>query len=186
VAGENKGSSPPSRLAPLQVDLLQAFFAREQRLVLTGGAALAGFYFGHRETEDLDFFGRPGLDLQEISRALLAASEACGAQVEAVQTFPDFRRWLARRGEESCIVDLVIDRAPPRWAARKSRTWSISSSSSPAASTLPPASRTPRRRTLALTPAPWPGFSTRSRSHRTPGCQAGSMRRLWTRSDANW
>lgn len=112
MAGDNKGSSPPSRLTPLQIDLLQAFFAREQRFVLTGGAALSGFYFGHRETEDLDFFGRPGLDLQEAARTLAAAGTACGAQLEAVQTFPDFRRLLARRGEETCIVDLVIDRAP--------------------------------------------------------------------------
>jgi hypothetical protein len=47
MAGGSKDSSAPSRLTPLQVDLLQAFFAREQRFVLTGGAALAGFYFGH-------------------------------------------------------------------------------------------------------------------------------------------
>lgn len=38
------GSSlQPNRLTPLQRDLLEAFFAREQRLFLTGGAALAGF-----------------------------------------------------------------------------------------------------------------------------------------------
>ncbi len=37
------GSSlPPSRLTPLQRDLLTAFFDREKRFVLTGGAALAG------------------------------------------------------------------------------------------------------------------------------------------------
>jgi len=112
MAGEDKGSSPPSRLTRLQADLLQAFFAREQRFVLTGGAALAGFYFGHRDTEDLDFFARPGVDLHEASRALAAACSACGAQLESVQTFPDFRRWLARRATETCLVDLVVDRAP--------------------------------------------------------------------------
>jgi hypothetical protein len=37
------GSSPPGgRLTPLQRDLLAAFFARETRFTLTGGAALAG------------------------------------------------------------------------------------------------------------------------------------------------
>ena len=112
MAGESKDSSPPSRLTPLQVDLLQAFFAREQRFVLTGGAALAGFYFGHRETEDLDFFGAPGLDLQEAARTLEVSCAACAASLEPRQTFPDFRRYLARRGQETCIVDLVIDRAP--------------------------------------------------------------------------
>ena len=92
MAGGPKDSSPPSRLTPLQVALLQAFFAREQRFVLTGGAALAGFYFGHRETEDLDFFGPPGLDLQEAARTLEVACAACAASLEPVQTFPDFRR----------------------------------------------------------------------------------------------
>jgi hypothetical protein len=112
TAGGHKDSSTPSRLTPLQVDLLEAFFALEQRYVLTGGAALAGFYFGHRETEDLDFFGAPGLDLQDAARTLEAACVACAAGLEPVQTFPDFRRSLATRGQQTCIVDLVIDRAP--------------------------------------------------------------------------
>jgi hypothetical protein len=40
----------PDRLTSLQRDLLAAFFEREKRFFLTGGAALAGFYFGHRDT----------------------------------------------------------------------------------------------------------------------------------------
>lgn len=46
-------ASSPDRLTPLQRDLLDAFFAREQGFFLTGGAALAGFYLRHRETTDL-------------------------------------------------------------------------------------------------------------------------------------
>lgn len=44
------------KLSALQRDFLQAFFARESRFFLTGGAALAGFHLGHRETHDLDLF----------------------------------------------------------------------------------------------------------------------------------
>src|SRR5215471_3113585 len=98
-------SSPPSKLTPLQRDLLTAFFEREQRMFLTGGGALAGFYFGHRETEDLDFFAQPGLDLAEAARALEQAAIACGAQLAARQIYPDFRRYDATRGAEECIVD---------------------------------------------------------------------------------
>lgn len=106
-------SSPPrSRLTALQRDLLAAFFERETRLYLTGGGALAGFYLGHRDTEDLDLFGVPGVDLQDAARALDAAAVACGASLKPMQAYPDFRRFLAVRGEEQCIVDLVIDRAP--------------------------------------------------------------------------
>ncbi|MCI0674102.1 MAG: nucleotidyl transferase AbiEii/AbiGii toxin family protein [Myxococcaceae bacterium] len=80
-------------------------------MFLTGGAALAGFYFGHRGTEDLDLFSAPGLDLSEVDRSLQHAAEECSATLERVSTDPEFRRRLARRGDETCVVDLVIDRA---------------------------------------------------------------------------
>jgi hypothetical protein len=63
-------SSPPSRLTPLQQELLAAFCERESRFFLTGGAALAGFYFGHRTTEDLGLFAAPGPDLADAGRAV--------------------------------------------------------------------------------------------------------------------
>jgi hypothetical protein len=107
------GSSPqPSRLTPLQRDLLDAFFARERRLFLTGGGALAGFYLGHRTTEDLDLFTPPGLDLAEAARALDEAARSLGATAAPRTTYPDFRRVLVQRGDETCLVDMVVDRAP--------------------------------------------------------------------------
>ncbi len=102
----------PSALVGLQGALLDAFFEREQRWFLTGGAALAGFYESPRPTEDLDFFALPGPDMEDGVRSLAAAAAACGARLEARKTFPDFRSFLASRGEETCLVDLVIDRAP--------------------------------------------------------------------------
>jgi hypothetical protein len=45
-----------SKLGELQQRFLQSFFAKENRFFLTGGAALAGFHLGHRETHDLDLF----------------------------------------------------------------------------------------------------------------------------------
>lgn len=105
-------SSTKSSLTPLQQDLLAAFFAREQRFFLTGGGALAGYYFGHRTTEDIDLFTPPGPDLEEAARILREAARTAGATLEPQRTFPDFRRLLARRGDETCVVDLVVDRAP--------------------------------------------------------------------------
>lgn len=105
-------ASSPNRLSAFQQELLRAFFTHEQRLFLTGGGALAGFYFGHRDTEDLDLFTPPGLDLSEPAAALSMAASDCSATLESVRTFPDFRRYLARQGDAQCIVDLVIDRAP--------------------------------------------------------------------------
>ena len=81
-------------------------------MFLTGGGALAGFYFAHRDTEDLDLFAAPGLDLAEPARAVAEAAAACGATVAPMQVYADFRRVRVDRGDEQCIVDLVIDRAP--------------------------------------------------------------------------
>jgi hypothetical protein len=110
--------SSSSRLTPLQRDLLREFFSRERAFFLTGGAALAGFYLGHRETEDLDFFSPPGVDLEAAGRALTAAALAAGATARPERAEPDFRRWLIEREGESTLVDLVIDRAPMVEAAK--------------------------------------------------------------------
>lgn len=47
-----------SLLSPLEQDILLAFFQLEEadEFVLTGGAALAEFYFQHRLSNDLDLF----------------------------------------------------------------------------------------------------------------------------------
>lgn len=106
------GCSMTPRLTPLQSELLHAFFARTQALFLTGGGVLVGFEFGHRTTDDLDFFGFPEVDLDEAERVLADAAAAVGATSESLSRHSDFRRWLAVRGEERCVVDLVRDRAP--------------------------------------------------------------------------
>lgn len=105
-------SSPPSRLTKLQLDILAGFFARERRFFLTGGGALAGFYLGHRQTEDLDLFSAPGPDLREVAQALHETVQDLNATLEIRSRYRDFHRYLVRRGNEECIVDLVIDRAP--------------------------------------------------------------------------
>lgn len=103
---------PDSRLSRLQADLLTAFFQQESRFFLTGGGALVGFYLGHRETEDLDLFCSDGAALEGGVRALELAAAECGATLSMKQRYPELRRLLAERGEERCLVDLVIDRAP--------------------------------------------------------------------------
>jgi hypothetical protein len=103
-------SSTASRLGGLQRELLDAFFHHESRFHLTGGAALAGYYLGHRETADLDLFTRTA-SMDEGEAALVAAARDLGASIEKVQTAPDFRRRLVRRRAESVVVDLALDLA---------------------------------------------------------------------------
>ncbi len=96
-------------LSTLQMDFLTAFFQREYRFFLTGGAALVGFHLGHRETYDLDLFTLDDV----VSEGFAAAQEVArqmNASIEALQTSPDFRRLLLRRGSDAIVIDLVRER----------------------------------------------------------------------------
>lgn len=97
-------------LTDLQTELLQRFFARRDEFFLTGGAALVGFYLGHRETHDLDLF-TAGQPLDEGERTLMEIASELGLVVEPVRRAPEFRRFLVRGGE-ALVVDLVRDDAP--------------------------------------------------------------------------
>jgi predicted nucleotidyltransferase component of viral defense system len=100
-----------SRLTSLQREFLDAFFGRENRFFLTGGAALSGFYLGHRETHDLDLFTL----IDVIEEGFATATDVArhlGASLEGIQTSPDFRRLLLSRGSEAIVIDLVRDRVP--------------------------------------------------------------------------
>jgi len=99
-------------LSQLQRDLLREFFARERRFVLTGGGALVGYHLHHRNSDDLDLFAKPPAQIEDARRALEAAAAALAASVESLRIYPDFARLLVRRGAESAVVDLVVDRAP--------------------------------------------------------------------------
>ena len=75
---------PRSRLTPLQVELLEAFFQHEDRFYLTGGGALAGYHLGHRETHDLDLFALSPImdDGVGLSDRRLEMSEPRGGRCE--------------------------------------------------------------------------------------------------------
>lgn len=107
-----------SRLSALQNDLLEAFFARCSTFFLTGGAALAGFYFGHRDTKDLDLFATPESDIHDALSALREGPESVGASVRLLRQDRDFVRAAVPRGDEVTLVDLVVDRAPQVVAAK--------------------------------------------------------------------
>lgn len=94
------------QLGALQQDFLKAFFSREDRFFLTGGAALVGFYLGHRETHDLDLFTLEDAMTEGMVSVATVAREM-GAMLEAIQTAPDFRRVLLKRGAEAIVIDLV-------------------------------------------------------------------------------
>jgi hypothetical protein len=102
--------APRSRLTRFQTEILEAFFRQESRFFLTGGGALAGYHLGHRETHDLDLFTLSPV-MEDGVQALRAAATEAGASSRDVRSAPEFRRVLLSRGDESVIVDLVIEHA---------------------------------------------------------------------------
>ncbi len=97
-----------NQLSALQQDFLNAFFQREDRFFLTGGAALVGFHLGHRQTHDLDLFTLEDA-LTEGGAIAAEVARELGGSLEAIQTSPDFRRLLLRRREEAIVIDLARD-----------------------------------------------------------------------------
>jgi len=104
-------SSRSSTLDRLQRDVLEAFFEQEERFFVTGGAALAGYYLGHRKTHDLDLFTVEDV-LEDGIATLRKVAHDLGSSIESVRTAPEFQRFLVTRGSESVVVDLVLERVP--------------------------------------------------------------------------
>ena len=73
---------------------------------MTGDAALAGFYLGHRTTADIDLFTLEN-EIESGARLVAAVAKSVGTNIEPIQTSPDFRRVLIKRVDESIVVDLV-------------------------------------------------------------------------------
>jgi predicted nucleotidyltransferase component of viral defense system len=94
------------KLNDLQQEFLTGFFKRENRFFLSGGAALVGFYLGHRETQDLDLFTLES-DIEIGSRIVREVAAELNAVVESIQTAPDFRRFLIKREDAAVVVDLI-------------------------------------------------------------------------------
>ncbi len=105
-SGRRKVWLAKSTLNNLQNDFLHEFFSRENRFYLTGGAALAGFYLGHRETNDLDLFTLEN-EIENGFAIVRDVARGLGATTEPIQTAPDFRRLLVKRGDEAIVVDLI-------------------------------------------------------------------------------
>jgi predicted nucleotidyltransferase component of viral defense system len=108
---------PVSRLSPLQRDVVRAFFTREERFFLTGGAALVGFHLGHRETDDLDLFATQAV-LEDGVQVLSAVAAELGARIERVVDSPLLKRCVIRRAEESVKVELVRETAAQWFPAK--------------------------------------------------------------------
>lgn len=100
-----------SRLDALQIRILSALAGMDPPWTLSGGAALAGFHLGHRETRDLDLFwhGHSTLPDADTAAELLRRE---GLAVHSLQRTPAFLRLRIQDGEATTIVDLIAEPVP--------------------------------------------------------------------------
>lgn len=99
------------RLSPVQRAVLASLAHLKPRWTLVGGAALAGFHLGHRETRDLNLFWSELAALDDLPEHVTAALRSSGFVVERRETSPAFVRLVATSSEASTVVDLVADPA---------------------------------------------------------------------------
>lgn len=103
--------APTASLTPIQRRILELLAGLAPPFVLVGGGAIAGFYFGHRLTRDLDLFWRERSLLGELPREVQRRLSDAGLSVISLQTAPQFQRFSVESADEQCIVDLVAEPA---------------------------------------------------------------------------
>jgi hypothetical protein len=103
---------PGDRLTPLQRRILRVLAEMSPPWTLTGGAALAGIYLGHRGTRDLDLFWRARADLGQSAAEALGLLRAAGLAVTVLRTSPMFVELRVSDGSDVCVVDQVAEPFP--------------------------------------------------------------------------
>ncbi|HEX6099896.1 MAG TPA: nucleotidyl transferase AbiEii/AbiGii toxin family protein [Thermoanaerobaculia bacterium] len=89
--------------------MLEALAGIEPPFVLSGGAALAGVYLGHRQTRDLDLFWRDRDDVADIARTIERRLAASGLTVSRLQSSAMFVRLRVADGDFAVRVDLIAE-----------------------------------------------------------------------------
>ncbi|MBN2493086.1 MAG: nucleotidyl transferase AbiEii/AbiGii toxin family protein [Deltaproteobacteria bacterium] len=98
-----------NRLTELQLAVLRALADIRPQYTLVGGAALAGFHLGHRETRDLDLFWRGRDRLGDLTALVERELAAAGFEIQRLQSAPAFSRLRVARSDEVVVVDLAAE-----------------------------------------------------------------------------
>lgn len=104
-------SNPQEKLSYLQWLVLKSFFSLpvSAPFFLTGGTALAGFYFGHRTSVDLDLFTLQSLNMASLRNCFNKIADSLGGSYR-IQTEAEtiLTGWIETK-EDKLKVDLVRD-----------------------------------------------------------------------------
>lgn len=102
----------PGILTPLQQTVLEQFFAYDvgQHFFLTGGTALAGFYLGHRLSDDLDLFTLEDRTFEGLEAELGRLARETHASAATQISTPAYRQVMLTTGNGDRLrLDFVRD-----------------------------------------------------------------------------
>jgi len=100
-------------LLSYQQKILRLFFAADfgKTFFLTGGTALAAFYFGHRESKDFDFFSLKAFEAEALNQVIKEIAGKMKAQVSIKITGETYHEIYLENKQERWIqrIDIVQD-----------------------------------------------------------------------------
>lgn len=96
-------------LTDIQKRVLAALEDVEPPFVLGGGGAVAGVYFGHRLTRDLDLFWRDRSHVGELLPIVQRKLEGAGFSVTTLQSAPAFVSLRVTDEASTVVVDLIAE-----------------------------------------------------------------------------
>jgi len=102
-------------LTPYQVHILKTFFASNlgQQFFLTGGTALAAFYLGHRQSQDLEFFTLQDFELLELEKIIERIAANVSTAVKTKVKTSDYTEIYLENKKENWIQRLDFIKEQP-------------------------------------------------------------------------
>ncbi len=98
-------------LTKLQEEVLQSFFAQPvgASYFLTGGTALSGFYFNHRESIDLDLFTFETIEIEPVRQIFSAITTGARLSLDHRVATEGYHKFFLTGKNEELKIDLVKD-----------------------------------------------------------------------------
>lgn len=108
-------------LTKLQKIVLELFFETSvgKKYFLTGGTALAGFYFSHRKSVDLDFFTFEDIEVGIIRKILTDIAKQTNTSLDHRVATKNFHVFFLLGRKEGLKIDFVKDQAVHFGAIKK-------------------------------------------------------------------
>ncbi len=103
-------------LLPYQIQILQLFFASPltKSFFLTGGTALAAFYFVHRKSKDFDFFSIEDFNSKAIDELISHIAKKTGAAITVKVTTSTYKEIYLKNINEGWIQRIDIVHEQPK------------------------------------------------------------------------